>query len=113
MGIPVFGWWMIRNFGESILKKLTQIPNLLESHHSKAFQNFYIDLNGLIHPCTHNNGEIEFSAADFNFNEAFWCEKLCKMIEKLVEIVKPSNLLYLAIDGVAPRSKMYQQRKRR
>jgi 5'-3' exonuclease len=44
--------------------------------------------------------------------EEVWVN-IMKAIDELVHTVKPRKVLFLAVDGVAPRAKMNQQRARR
>lgn len=72
------------------------------------FDNLYLDMNSILHTCTHSNDntltrmtEDQMYAAIFNY------------IDHLFDIIKPKEVFYMAIDGVAPRAKMNQQRARR
>lgn len=67
------------------------------------FENVYFDFNGIVHRCVD-----EWSGSDdvlFDLIEAY--------IVLLINICRPTVLLVIAIDGVAPRAKMNQQRSRR
>ncbi|EDK45238.1 5'-3' exoribonuclease 1 [Lodderomyces elongisporus NRRL YB-4239] len=65
-------------------------------------------MNSILHTCTHSNdgslsrlSDDQMYAAIFNY------------IDHLFSIIKPKQTFYMAIDGVAPRAKMNQQRARR
>ena len=73
----------------------------------------YLDLNSIVHNCIHGNDskrhERISKLTDF---EEVWAD-IMRAIDEIVHTVKPRKLILLAVDGVAPRAKMNQQRARR
>lgn len=66
-------------------------------------------MNGIIHNCTHkDSGDIQFRLTEEEMFIAIF-----NYIEHLFGKIKPKKLFFMAIDGVAPRAKMNQQRARR
>lgn len=65
-------------------------------------------MNSILHNCTHKNDDVTFQLSESEMYVAIFA-----YIEHLFGIIKPKKLFYMAIDGVAPRAKMNQQRARR
>ena len=98
--------------------------------------NFYLDANGILHKSTHGDAGARTTSRHSNPIDPAPCPhfsmatdptgepplpggkedqfiRMCSYVDTLVQQVRPKRLLYIAIDGVAPRAKMNQQRQRR
>ncbi|EAY18781.1 XRN 5'-3' exonuclease N-terminus family protein [Trichomonas vaginalis G3] len=113
MGVPSFFRWLQRKYPLVVSRVLESDVDVdpLESNPntigSQEFDNLYIDMNGLIHSCFHPADREQPK----NIEEVY--ENIKLYLKRIFNIVRPRKLLYLAIDGVAPRAKMNQQRSRR
>jgi 5'-3' exoribonuclease 1 len=69
------------------------------------FHCLYLDFNGIIHACTHPSLKLLL-----NVSEEEMFQEMIIFIDYLMMVIHPEKLLYIAIDGVAPRAKMNQVR---
>lgn len=61
------------------------------------FDNLYLDMNGIIHNCSHpNDNDVHFRITEEQiFKDIFF------YLETLFNMIKPQQLFFLAVDGVA------------
>ena len=129
MGVPKFFRWLSERYpkvnqrytclsdpethqryfpGKSLPPPLIEPDPLSTCGLAPEIDRLYIDCNGVIHGCSHNNG----NAKDVTHKDIF--RNICYYLDRVItNVAKPQELVYIAIDGVAPRAKLNQQRARR
>ena len=121
MGVPAFYRWLSEKYPKIVTDVLEERVQTAGPDSSVRLpfdatkpvpdgfhcDNLYLDLNGIIHPASHpEDGPQPKTEEEMYENVAY-------AIDKLFRAIRPRQLLYIAIDGVAPRAKMNQQRARR
>ncbi|XP_078061767.1 5'-3' exoribonuclease 1 isoform X5 [Mustelus asterias] len=101
MGVPKFYRW--------ISERYPCLSQVVKEHQIPEFDNLYLDMNGIIHQCSHPNDED----VHFRISEEKIIADIFHYVEVLFRIIKPKKVFFMAVDGVAPRAKMNQQRGRR
>ncbi|KAG5511757.1 hypothetical protein GH5_08067 [Leishmania sp. Ghana 2012 LV757] len=101
MGVPKLFRWAAERF-PSIITPFKDSPPPVD--------NLYLDINGIIHNCTHPN---DVDATRRSPTEKEMIQAMFIYLEKLFNAIQPRKYFLLAVDGVAPRAKMNQQRQRR
>jgi 5'-3' exonuclease len=111
MGVPGFFKWLL-----DIEKKN---KNLIRCTINKKIKYLMLDANCLLHPCVNhviqkiknNNVNNKHNYTRVKVEEEIW-QLITNRIDEMINTLQP-EILYIAIDGVVPISKILQQRQRR
>ena len=116
MGVPAFFQWLKERYptmmhevleGESLDKAEANAKE--ESRDPVQWcDHLYLDLNGIVHPCCHPE-----DGQPLPKDEDEMLTRVEAHLDRLMELMRPRKFVYFALDGVAPRAKMNQQRTRR
>ena len=96
MGVPSYFSYIIKEHRDSIL---TDVKNV--------YARLYMDCNSILYD---SYREIDNSSADL---EMLIIKKTIDKIKEYILTVSPTDIVFIAFDGVAPFAKMEQQRNRR
>lgn len=113
MGVPSFFRWLVQRFSRVVVDVVEEEPQVIDgvevpvdsskpNPNSIEFDNLYLDMNGIIHPCSHPQSGVNLQPV-INLpqpqpkSEDEIMVKVMEFIDRLFRIVRPRKLLYMAI----------------
>lgn len=88
--------------------KIDLIKEIVEWRNNNEVDNLLLDSNSIIYDV--NNGNLN---AGFRGNEEQIISAVINKIQFYIDLVRPTNVIYIAFDGAPPVAKLDQQRERR
>lgn len=107
MGVPALYRWLSVKYPKIVEQVVeeeakatedgTVIPVDYSQPNPNGFEcdNLYLDMNGIIHPCTHPEGRPAPPSEEAMMVEVF------RYIDRIMAMIRPKNLLFLAIGIIA------------
>jgi len=105
MGIPSYFSYIIKNY-----------PNIIRNlnyFNDKTIHHLYMDCNSIIYDAVYSIDKQNMDELNDNNLENCIINQVIDNIKMYIDIIRPSNTIFIAFDGVAPFAKMDQQRTRR
>jgi 5'-3' exoribonuclease 1 len=103
MGIPFYFREIVNNNPHTLVNKIK------DGNACNTCTNLFLDYNSIIHTCS--------AAVVSKMNNEYTVDAILNEIIKytnyVTELCTPTDLLFIAVDGLAPRAKIQQQRRRR
>jgi 5'-3' exonuclease len=100
MGIPSYFAHVLKKYPR-VIKRLSEL---------QCIHNLYLDCNGIIYDVVR---QMQYTPGNKDAYEAELLQRICDSIDACIAILRPSNRVFVAFDGVAPVAKLNQQRERR
>jgi 5'-3' exonuclease len=100
MGIPSYFAHVLKKYPR-VIKRLAELQRI---------HNLYLDCNGMIYEVVR---QMQYTPENKDAFETEMLQRICDSIDACVALLSPSDLVFIAFDGVAPVAKLNQQRERR
>ena len=113
MGVPKFFGYLLKKYKKDdffIHRETTQQPI---KHKLDKIEYLMCDANGLMHPVCFKVIADNPNQTNQKDLQLIMHKAIIAKLEELIDYVKPTKGVYIAVDGVAPAAKMRQQRYRR
>jgi 5'-3' exoribonuclease 2 len=102
MGVPAYFRWLSTKYPKIITKVVEEQPDIVDGEevpidigkanpNGEEFDNLYLDMNNIIHPCTHPEGRPAPA------NEEEMMMEIFRYTERIICMVRPRKILMMAI----------------
>ena len=110
MGIPSYFSYIIKNHS-NIIRNI----QFHKKHAKTPFHSLYMDCNSIIYDAVHTleKQSSKYNSVNSKQFEQSIIDVVVMRIREYINTISPTNVLFIAFDGVAPLAKMEQQRSRR
>ena len=110
MGIPSYFSYIIKNHS-NIIRNI----QFHKKHAKTTFHGLYMDCNSIIYDAVHTleKQSSKYNRINTKHFEQSVIDAVVIRIREYINTISPTNVLFIAFDGVAPLAKMDQQRSRR